>query len=124
MSEAAKRDPMHGKTLKAMLTELVDKYGWEELASRISINCFANDPSLDSSLKFLRKTPWARNKVEIAYMESVGVEPPVRKKAVAKETPPPGKVGGGVSRRPFRPREAKGPKVNPWTGKPVEDGGD
>ncbi|MBD5781154.1 DUF2132 domain-containing protein [Pelagicoccus sp. NFK12] len=103
MSEAAKKDPMHGKTLKAMLTELVDKYGWEELAAKISINCFANDPSLSSSLKFLRKTPWARRKVEIAYMELIGMEPPTRKKP---------------SPRPAAPREADRPKTNPWTGKP------
>ncbi len=121
MSDAAKKDPMHGKTLKAMLTELVDKYGWEELAARISINCFANDPSLSSSLKFLRKTPWARNKVEIAYMESIGVEPPVRKKPEAKKLPAPRKEPLLPSRRPFKPREAKGPKINPWTGKPVEE---
>lgn len=121
MSEAAKKDPMHGKTLKAMLTELVEKYGWEDLAARISINCFANDPSLSSSLKFLRKTPWARNKVEIAYMESIGVEPPVRKKPAAKERPAPRPEPLLPSRRPFKRREPPAGKVNPWTGKPLEE---
>ncbi|MBC2889766.1 MAG: VF530 family protein [Gordonibacter pamelaeae] len=60
-------DPLHGVTLEAMLTRLVDEYGWDDLASRVRINCFANDPSIKSSLKFLRKTPWARKKVEDLY---------------------------------------------------------
>jgi len=62
-------DPMHGVTLKMIVTELVEKYGWEELSKRIRINCFANDPSIDSTLKFLRRTPWARKKVEALYLE-------------------------------------------------------
>lgn len=60
-------DLLHGVTLEAMLTRLVDEYGWDDLASRVRINCFANDPSIKSSLKFLRKTPWARKKVEDLY---------------------------------------------------------
>ncbi|CAK7005269.1 MAG: hypothetical protein PEGG_00182 [Paraeggerthella hongkongensis] len=63
-------DPLHGITLKTMLEELVDEYGWNELARRIHINCFSNNPNLKSSLNFLRKTPWARNKVEELYKES------------------------------------------------------
>ncbi len=123
MSEAAKKDPMHGKTLKAMLTELVERFGWEDLAAKISINCFAVNPSLDSSLKFLRKTPWARNKVEIVYMQSIGVEPPARKKPVAKPSESRRVEPLLPSRRPFKPRTSEGPKVNPWTGKPFEDEG-
>lgn len=61
-------NPLHGKTLESILTELVEQYGWEELASRIRINCFAVDPSISSSLKFLRRTPWARKKVEMLYL--------------------------------------------------------
>jgi uncharacterized protein (DUF2132 family) len=61
-------DPLHGLTLKVILERLVERYGWEELAWRIRINCFASDPSFNSSLKFLRKTPWARNKVEKLYL--------------------------------------------------------
>lgn len=57
-------DPMHGKTLKSILEELVAHHGWEEMARRIPIRCFMFDPSITSSLKFLRKTPWAREKVE------------------------------------------------------------
>ncbi|WP_018970226.1 VF530 family DNA-binding protein [Rubritalea marina] len=60
-------DPLHGVTLEMMLNELVDAYGWDDMAARIRINCFANDPSVKSSLKFLRKTPWARAKVEALY---------------------------------------------------------
>ncbi len=61
-------DPLHGVTLKMMLERLVDYLGWEEMSDRIQIRCFANDPSINSSLKFLRKTPWARNKVEQLYL--------------------------------------------------------
>ncbi|MFC4992112.1 VF530 family DNA-binding protein [Rubritalea tangerina] len=67
-------DPMHGVTLAVMLETLVDYYGWEDMACRIRINCFANDPSLKSSLKFLRKTPWARQKVETLYRHYLKVE--------------------------------------------------
>ena len=67
--ESGAGDPLHGITLKALLTELVEIYGWEELAHRIKIKCFAKDPSINSSLKFLRKTPWARNKVEMLYLK-------------------------------------------------------
>ena len=55
-------DPLHGKTLQAIVESLVEQYGWEELGDRINIRCFTHDPSVKSSLKFLRKTPWARTK--------------------------------------------------------------
>ena len=58
-------------TLERILTHLVDRYGWEELGKRIRINCFIQDPSIKSSLAFLRKTPWARKKVEDLYLLSV-----------------------------------------------------
>lgn len=63
-------NPLHGLTLEFILKSLVDHYGWEEMSSRIRINCFAVNPSIKSSLVFLRKTPWARNKVENLYMET------------------------------------------------------
>jgi uncharacterized protein (DUF2132 family) len=63
-----KRDPLHGITLEMMLTELVAHFGWVELGQRIPIRCFNSDPSIASSLKFLRKTPWAREKVEGLYL--------------------------------------------------------
>lgn len=61
-------DPLHGITLEAILTDLVARYGWEELGGRIDIRCFNFDPSIKSSLTFLRKTPWARKKVEELYV--------------------------------------------------------
>lgn len=69
-------DPLHGITLQALLTELVDHYGWETLAVRINVNCFKKDPSIKSSLKFLRKTPWAREKVEQFYLQHKGASVP------------------------------------------------
>ena len=64
-------DPLHGITLQMMLEFLVEKYGWDGLARRIDIRCFTNDPSIKSSLTFLRKTPWARSKVESLYLNSL-----------------------------------------------------
>jgi uncharacterized protein (DUF2132 family) len=61
---------LHGITLESILTRLVDYYGWDQLGKRIEINCFISDPSIKSSLKFLRKTPWARTKVEELYLET------------------------------------------------------
>ncbi len=61
-------NPLHGITLKDLLTELVERYGWEELARRVNINCFKKDPSIKSSLTFLRRTPWARAEVEDLYV--------------------------------------------------------
>lgn len=62
------KDPLHGKTLESILNELLDFYGWEQLGSMIEIRCFTHDPSIKSSLVFLRKTPWARTKVENLYL--------------------------------------------------------
>jgi uncharacterized protein (DUF2132 family) len=62
------RNPLHGLTLEAIVTALAAHYGWEGLAQRIPVRCFASDPSVASSLKFLRKTPWAREKVEGLYL--------------------------------------------------------
>ncbi len=61
---------LHGITLESLLNQLVEHYGWEGLAKRIDINCFMSEPSVKSSLKFLRKTPWARKKVEELYLET------------------------------------------------------
>lgn len=62
------RNPLHGVTLEAMVTQLSEHYGWEDLGQRIAVRCFTHDPSVASSLKFLRKTPWAREKVEGLYL--------------------------------------------------------
>jgi uncharacterized protein (DUF2132 family) len=61
---------LHGITLESLLTRLVEHYGWEGLGRRIDINCFQKDPSIKSSLKFLRRTPWAREEVEKLYLET------------------------------------------------------
>ncbi len=68
MTPHPSNDPLHGKTLEMMLTVLVEYYGWEELGKRIKVRCFNFDPSIKSSLTFLRKTPWARAKVEDLYL--------------------------------------------------------
>jgi uncharacterized protein (DUF2132 family) len=65
---AQPRNPLHGLTLEAIVTALADHYGWERLGELVPIRCFAIDPSVGSSLKFLRKTPWAREKVESLYL--------------------------------------------------------
>lgn len=61
-------DPLHGVTLERMLTELVEYFGWEAMGQRIKVRCFTSDPSISSSLRFLRRTPWAREKVESMYL--------------------------------------------------------
>lgn len=68
MSTPQAKNPLHGLTLEAILKELVAAYGWEELGRQIEIRCFTQDPSIASSLKFLRRTPWAREKVESLYL--------------------------------------------------------
>ena len=69
MTGSKSNDPLHGVTLERLLTDLVGEFGWEELAARIDIRCFRFDPSIKSSLVFLRKTPWARAKVEALYVQ-------------------------------------------------------
>ncbi len=66
-----KNNPLHGITLDKLLTELVEHYGWDELGYRINIRCFTHDPSIKSSLKFLRRTEWARTKVEQLYLDMI-----------------------------------------------------
>lgn len=73
MNTGQPNNPLHGKTLEAILLYLVDRYGWDELGDRIPVNCFRHDPSIKSSLTFLRKTPWARQKVEELYVKSTEV---------------------------------------------------
>ncbi|HET6597630.1 MAG TPA: VF530 family protein [Anaerolineales bacterium] len=64
------KDPLHGVTLEMIITRLVEQFGWDELGKRIPIRCFTNNPSIKSSLAFLRRTPWARKKVEALYLAS------------------------------------------------------
>ncbi|WNO08667.1 VF530 family DNA-binding protein [Teredinibacter sp. KSP-S5-2] len=70
MSEEQLNNPLHGVTLETVVTRLVEHYGWDGLAQRINTNCFKSDPSIKSSLKFLRKTQWARDKVEKLYIST------------------------------------------------------
>jgi uncharacterized protein (DUF2132 family) len=70
MANEQPNNPLHGITLEMILTNLVEHYGWEELGKRIPIHCFIDNPSIKSSLKFLRRTPWARKKVETLYLTS------------------------------------------------------
>lgn len=70
MTQQQKNNPLHGITLERIVTELEAHYGWERLAQLIDIRCFKKDPSVKSSLKFLRKTPWARDKVEDLYIKT------------------------------------------------------
>jgi len=72
MNHPQPNNPLHGITLEHILNSLVEQYGWEELDRRIKINCFHNNPSIKSSLTFLRKTPWARTKVEKLYLSLAG----------------------------------------------------
>ncbi len=71
-SDPQANNPLHGMTLEMILARLVEHYGWEELGRIINIKCFNHEPSIKSSLKFLRKTPWAREKVEELYLRSLG----------------------------------------------------
>lgn len=107
-----KNNPLHGITLEQILTELVEKHGWEVLGEQINIRCFQDNPSVSSSLKFLRKTPWARAKVEALYLDG-----PVKVTRRPKKTPKPGakpgakagpkpKSGTSGSARPKRKPEA------------------
>ncbi|MGN1057554.1 MAG: VF530 family DNA-binding protein [Comamonas sp.] len=74
MSNSSQPDnPLHGLTLERMLSDLVDYYGWQELGARIPVRCFNLDPSMSSSLKFLRRTPWARDKVEQLYLYTLRI---------------------------------------------------
>jgi uncharacterized protein (DUF2132 family) len=70
MKQKNKQDPLHGLTLKMILERLLELYGWEKLGQQINIKCFTSEPSISSSLKFLRKTPWARQKVEALYLHA------------------------------------------------------
>lgn len=87
-------NPLHGIKLETIITDLVERYGWEELGERIKIRCFTHDPSIKSSLRFLRKTDWAREKVEYLYLKANKLPLPIKSEASnsaphrAKATPP------------------------------------
>lgn len=85
MNRAGSKDPLHGITLKMIVIRLQERYGWEELGRLVNINCFTSDPSISSSLKFLRKTPWAREKVEALYLSQKWMPADVWKRSANKE---------------------------------------
>jgi len=95
---AQPRNPLHGLTLEAIVNALVAHHGWAELGARVPIRCFTHDPSVSSSLKFLRRTPWAREKVEQLYLDMVGAAEPPR----AEEAPPAARPSGLSGLRPVR----------------------
>lgn len=76
MGETKSMDPLHGITLEQMVTDLHAAIGWEGLAAKVQIRCFQENPSISSSLKFLRRTPWARTKVERLYLKMIGAKRP------------------------------------------------
>ena len=71
MTDKQSNNPLHGITLEMMVSQLAEHYGWDEMGRTIRIRCFNNDPSIKSSLQFLRRTPWARNKVEALYLRYI-----------------------------------------------------
>jgi uncharacterized protein (DUF2132 family) len=75
MANPQPNNPLHGVTLEKILLHLVEQYGWEEMGRQINIRCFNFDPSIKSSLTFLRKTPWAREQVEQLYLKSIKTTP-------------------------------------------------
>ena len=85
MNAHTSKDPLHGVTLEMQINSLVAQYGWEELGKRININCFKSDPSVKSSLKFLRRTPWARAEVEALYLDSLSAQPSDADQAPAED---------------------------------------
>jgi uncharacterized protein (DUF2132 family) len=107
MTTQPPKDPLHGLTLEALLTALVDNFGWPALASRVNINCFKSDPSIKSSLKFLRRTPWARKEVETLYLDFV--EGHLRPDTVTRSK----------RRTPLSEQKPQQPKVS--TAKPAAD---
>ncbi|MCP4789546.1 MAG: DUF2132 domain-containing protein [Gammaproteobacteria bacterium] len=78
MTNTQANNPLHGVKLEQIVSRLVDHYGWQELARRVDINCFKSDPSIKSSLKFLRRTQWARDKVEALYIAAFASHSPWR----------------------------------------------
>jgi len=76
MNTEQPKNPLHGVNLATIVERLYDRYGWDGLAQRVNVNCFKSDPSIKSSLKFLRKTQWARDKVETLYMDTFSSHSP------------------------------------------------
>ncbi len=114
MTDQRHNDPLHGVTLKAIVTDLAERFGWEELADLVRIKCFRDNPSIKSSLTFLRKTEWARRKVEDLWLLEHG-------HSIPKRPPLPQTEERDAGRKRTK-KEAARPRINPWTGEPYENG--
>lgn len=113
-------DPLHGVTLEAMLLALVEKHGWEGLAERIPVRCFESEPSLKSSLTFLRRTPWARAKVEALYLGKLRPRRPARRRpGTEREGPASAPRGGGRKDKPQAGPAAK--HAEPRASRPADE---
>ncbi|GGE79121.1 VF530 family protein [Shewanella carassii] len=102
-SPQANKDPLHGLTLKTILTEMVEQYGFDGLAQRIRVRCFSHDPSIKSSLTFLRKTQWAREKLERLYLTSKGL--PIPPHLLGSSAP-------AINSKPVKKTSADKPQTN------------
>lgn len=111
-------NPLHGLTLEAVVTQLVDSYGFPYLAERVKINCFKSDPSIKSSLKFLRRTLWAREQVEKLYVAKFAKLPPESIKAKSKPDSKPARAhsASGDTSPESLPKNKPKPSdaTNPW----------
>ena len=106
MSAPASRDPLHGVTLERLLTELVAEFGWDELGDRVPVRCFRFDPSIKSSLTFLRKTPWARARVEEIYVRwKARTTQPATAATKPPPTPPAASAEPAPAPNPLTPEE-------------------
>ncbi|GAA5315559.1 MAG: VF530 family DNA-binding protein [Candidatus Pelagadaptatus aseana] len=114
MIEVQRNNPLHGVKLEALVTELVEHYGWEVLASEFNFNCFKSNPSIKSSLKFLRKTPWAREKIESFYLYQYKGLP---RASVKEEELPPRDRTIPLDQKPGEPMKIK---ARPKREKPVK----
>lgn len=119
MTQEQPNNPLHGITLEMVVTELEAHYGWEELGRRIRINCFRSDPSVKSSLKFLRKTQWARDKVEQLYIDTFAGTPVDKKSPWYKPAAASQKPSSSSEKRPEKPSkktlsENTPPSKSPW----------
>ncbi|MDA9984215.1 VF530 family protein [Porticoccaceae bacterium] len=109
-------NPLHGLTLEAVVTQLVDSYGFPYLAERVKINCFKSDPSIKSSLKFLRRTLWAREQVEKLYVAKFAKLPPqsIKAKSKPKLKPARAQSASGDTSPESLPKAKPSGATNPW----------
>ncbi len=119
MTDIKPKDPLHGVTLEKLLTELVENFGWLALAGQVNINCFKSDPSIKSSLKFLRRTPWARKEVETLYLDFVEglLKPDMSSKSKRRSGPSASVAGKPAAGK--KVSSAKPAADSPWNNHPL-----